>query len=708
MAEDRERFDALLEKLGIVRPAGGSVMTADQAVATANSLGYPVLVRPSYVLGGQNMNIAFSDDDVREFMDIILSNGIEKPVLVDKYLRGIEIEVDAICDGEDILIPGIMEHIERTGIHSGDSIAVYPALHLDDVLIDRIVDHSRRLALAMKTRGLVNIQYIIYKKDEWENGGGPEDGIYVIEVNPRASRTVPYISKVTGVPMVELATRAMLGEKLSDMGYGTGLYPPSPYVAVKVPVFSFEKLHGVDTHLGPEMKSTGEVLGIGKTFEEAMFKGLTAAGYRMRRGGGVLLTVRDSDKDEIVDVAKKYVQLGFQLYATRGTAAALSRAGLPSIVIHKLHEASDNIVTLLESGKVRYVVSTSAKGRDPARDSVRIRSLATRLGIPCLTSVDTAMAVADCLHSRYEEGNTELVDINRMRKAVKKLRFVKMHSCGKDDIYFDCFDPKGPNGQDIVSPESLSIMLTDRHRGVGSYGVALICPSEKADARMRMFNIDGSEGLMSGSAIACIGMYIYEKGYTEGRKSMRIETWSGVKELEVLTRYGSAVSARVNMGPPRFDPASVPVKLDGERIVGRVVDVGDQAFSLTCVSMGNPHCVIFRDDVDLFDIARPGSLLECAPIFPQRANVEFVRVLDEHTLRMRIWERGDGETLASGTGACAAAVAAVENGFCPGGRIRVLQPGGDMFVEYDPGGETGQNVFLSCDVQIAFEGEVEI
>jgi carbamoyl-phosphate synthase large subunit len=716
MAEDRERFDALLEELGIVRPAGGSVMTADQAVETANRLGYPVLVRPSYVLGGQNMNIAFSDEDVREFMDIILSNGIEKPVLVDKYLRGIEIEVDAICDGEDILIPGIMEHIERTGIHSGDSIAVYPARHLDDALIGKIVDHSRRLALAMNTRGLVNIQYIVYREDEWESGGpaGPfglmraPSGLYVIEVNPRASRTVPYISKVTGVPMVELATRAMLGEKLSGMGYGTGLRPPSPYVAVKVPVFSFEKLHGADTHLGPEMKSTGEVLGIGKTFEEAMFKGLTAAGYRMRRGGGILLTVRDNDKDEIVDIAKKYARLGFQLYATKGTAAALSRAGLPAIVIHKIHEASDNIVTLLESGKGRCVVSTSAKGRDPARDSVKIRSLATRLGIPCLTSIDTAMAFAECLHSRYEEGNTELVDINRMRKGVKKLRFVKMHSCGKDDIYFDCFDPKGPNGREIVSPESLSIMLTDRHRGVGSYGVALICPSEKADARMRMFNIDGSEGLMSGSAIACIGMYIYERGYTGGRKSMRIETWSGVKELEVLTRYGSAFSARVNMGPPRFDPASVPVKLDGDRIVGRVVDVGDQAFSLTCVSMGNPHCVVFRDDVDLFDIARAGPLLECASIFPQRANVEFVRVLDDHTLRMRIWERGDGETLASGTGACAAAAAAVENGFCPGGRIRVLQPGGDMFVEYAPGGDIGQNVFLSCDVQIAFEGEVEI
>ena len=687
LAEDRERFDALLEDLGILRPKGATVRTVEEALEAARGLEYPVLVRPSYVLGGQNMSIAFSDEDVAEFMGVILSTGIENPVLIDKYLRGTEIEVDAICDGEDVLIPGIMEHVERTGIHSGDSIAVYPAINVEDDLIARIVDQTRRMALAMKTKGLVNIQYIIY-----------EDDIYVIEVNPRASRTVPYISKVTGVPMVDLATRAMLGERLADMGYGTGLYPPAPYVAVKVPVFSFEKLHGVDTHLGPEMKSTGEVLGVGKTLEEAMFKGLTAAGYKLERGGGVLLTVRDGDKQEVVDVAKKYAQLGFHLYATRGTARALSRAGLQAVVVHKLHESEESITALLEEGRVRYVVSTSAKGRDPARESVRIRSLATRLGIPCLTAMDTAGAVADSLKSRYCEENTELVDINDMRKGRTTLRFCKMHSCGKDDIYFDCAD------QEITSPESLSIMLGDRHYGVGSYGVVLICPSATADARMRLFNTDGSEGLMSASTVACIGKYLYENGRTEGRKDLVIDTQGGPMRVRLATRYGEVCGGAVNLGVPRFRPEDIPVRLTGEKIFGRVVDIGEYAFSITCVSMGSPHCVIFCDDLDGLDIERIGPLVERASIFPKRANVEFVRVMDENTLRMRIWERGDGETLASGSGACAAAVAAVENGFCAkSAKIRVIQNGGDMTVDY-----RGDEVILDCEVHKSFEGSVVI
>ncbi|MDR1886111.1 MAG: carbamoyl-phosphate synthase large subunit, partial [Synergistaceae bacterium] len=601
LAEDRERFDALLGGLGILRPDGDTAFTMEEALAIAGRLGYPLLVRPSYVHGGQNMSIAFSDDDLREFMEIILSSDVHGPVLIDKYLRGTEIEVDAVCDGSDILIPGIMEHVERTGIHSGDSIAVYPALNVTDRLVERIVDHTARISLAMKVRGIVNVQYIIYNDD-----------IYVIEVNPRASRTVPYISKVTGVPVVDLATRAMLGERLSDMGYGTGLFPQAPYAAVKVPVFSFEKLHGVDTHLGPEMKSTGEVLGIGKTLEEAMYKGLLAAGYRLQRSGGVLLTVRDSDKPEIVDVAKKYASLGLNLYATRGTASVLSRSGLPAIVIHKISEACDNVITLMESGRVQYIVSTSARGRDPARESVKIRSLATRLGIPCLTSIDTATALADSLRSRYSEENTELVDINRMRPVRRAIRFSKMHSCGKDDLYFDCFE------QDIASPESLSIMLADRHFGVGGHGVVMIYPSERADARMRLFNTDGSEGFMSASVIACVGKYLYEHGRTDGRKSMTIETQSGVRGIEIFTRYGSVVSGRVNLGTPAFLPKEIPVGLSGERVMGRVVDIGGRAFSITCVSMGSPHCVIFCNDVDNCGIETLGPLMETAPIFPMR------------------------------------------------------------------------------------------
>ena len=316
-AEDRERFDELLEQLKIKRPQGHTVFTLEEALAAAHDLDYPVLMRPSYVLGGQNMIIAFSDADIEEYMGIILSHNIENPVLIDKYFMGIEIEVDAICDGEDILIPGIMEHIERAGVHSGDSIAVYPAWNLSESLSQKIISHSKKLAVALKTKGLVNIQYVIYDNE-----------VYVIEVNPRSSRTIPYISKVAGVPMVDLATRCMLGEKLADMGYGTGLYRRPEYMCVKVPVFSFEKLIDVDVQLGPEMKSTGEVLGIGRTLDEALYKGLVAAGYKMKKNGGIFITVRDRDKNEIAEIAEKYAKLGFKLYATRGTARVLREAGM--------------------------------------------------------------------------------------------------------------------------------------------------------------------------------------------------------------------------------------------------------------------------------------------------------------------------------------------------------------------------------------------
>lgn len=404
MAEDRERFDALLERLDIKRPKGFTVMTKEVAIEAANNLGYPVLMRPSYVLGGQNMIIAFEDDDIREYIEIILRQKQDNPILIDKYLSGTEIEVDAICDGEDILIPGIMEHIERTGIHSGDSIAVYPAPHLDDNIADMILKTTKNLCLGLKAIGLINLQYIV-----------KDNELYVIEVNPRASRTVPYISKVTGVPMCELATKVSFGTKLKDLDFGTGIYKSSSYTAVKVPVFSFEKLTDVDTLLGPEMKSTGEVLGLGKNLEEALFKGLVAAGYNMQKKGGVIITVRDTDKDEVVDIAKKFANLGFSLYATKGNAITLSDKGLTVTPVNKIHEDNDNnIINLLESRKINYIISTSAKGRNPARDSVKMRRKASLLGIPCLTSLDTANALAQSLKSRYNEMNTELVDINNM------------------------------------------------------------------------------------------------------------------------------------------------------------------------------------------------------------------------------------------------------------------------------------------------------
>ena len=412
LAEDRERFEELCERLHVNRPKGQTVFTEVEALEAAARLTYPVLMRPSYVLGGQNMIIARTNADIKEYMKIILAQGITNPVLIDKYMEGTELEVDCICDGEDVLIPGIMEHVERTGIHSGDSIAVYPAWNFTDEMTKTVVEKSRDMALALGTQGLVNIQWLFY------NGQ-----LNIIEANPRSSRTVPYLSKVTGIPMVEFATRAMLGEKVRDMGYGTGLYRKPDYYAVKVPVFSFEKLMDVDTHLGPEMKSTGEVLGIAKTREEAIFKGMVAAGWKMihpalaKKGEptGVLFSVRKSDRPELPALAKKYSDLGFTLYATEGNADTIERSGMKVTKVNKVHENySENVMTLLESGKICYVVSTSAKGRDPSSESVRLRRLAVEHDIDCLTAIDTANALADSLSGKFTDLNTTLVDINKL------------------------------------------------------------------------------------------------------------------------------------------------------------------------------------------------------------------------------------------------------------------------------------------------------
>ena len=407
LAEDRERFEELCDRLNVNRPKGLTVLTEVEALEAAFKLGYPVLMRPSYVLGGQNMIIARNSADIKEYMKIILAQKIENPILIDKYMEGTELEIDCICDGEDVLIPGIMEHVERTGIHSGDSIAVYPAWNFTQEMTDEVVTKSRDMALALGTKGLVNIQWLFY------NGK-----LNIIEANPRSSRTVPYLSKVTGVPMVELATRAMLGEKVRDMGYGINLYRKPAYFAVKVPVFSFEKLMDVDTHLGPEMKSTGEVLGIASSKDEAIFKGFVAAGTKMIRpkskhSEGILFSVRQSDLPELPELAKKFTDLGFKLYATSGNADTIERSGMQVERVAKVHEnCNENVMTLLERKKVVYVVSTSAKGRDPVAESVKLRRLAVEHDIDCLTSIDTANALADCLLSNFSVENICLVDIN--------------------------------------------------------------------------------------------------------------------------------------------------------------------------------------------------------------------------------------------------------------------------------------------------------
>ena len=403
-AEDRESFDELLQRCEIPRPEGKTVFQLDEALKAAKNLGYPVLLRPSYVLGGQNMIIAYSDADVEEYMNIILASGIENPVLIDKYMMGIEVEVDAICDGTDYLIPGIMEHIERAGIHSGDSISVYPAQRLTEENKKTIVEYTGRLARELHVIGLMNIQYVVHNGE-----------VYVIEVNPRSSRTVPYISKVTNVPMVDLATKIMLGATLKGMGYETGVHPVGDYVAVKVPVFSFEKLHSVDTMLGPEMKSTGEVLGIAKSFDEALYKGLIAAGYQIKHEGGVLISVRDKDKEEIFSIAKKLEKMGFKLYGTKGTAAYLNNYGLHVEPVNKISEpGKNNILDLLESGKVDYVISTSTKGRQPMREGVRIRRKAVERSIACLTAIDTAKVLVDCISMNKSIQDVELVDITQI------------------------------------------------------------------------------------------------------------------------------------------------------------------------------------------------------------------------------------------------------------------------------------------------------
>ena len=409
IAEDRERFDALLEQFGIRRPRGMGVRTMEEAVAAAEELGYPVLLRPSYVIGGQNMTISRSRAHTEDYMRRILAGGIENPVLVDQYLPGIELEVDVISDGRDVLIPGIMEHIERAGVHSGDSIAVYPPFNLTEKFQEKICDISTKLALALGTKGLVNIQYLIFDNE-----------LYVIEVNPRASRTVPYISKVTGVPMVDLASRVMLDEPLKDLGFGTGLYKAPPYCAIKVPVFSFEKLNDADSILGPEMKSTGEVLGIGITKAEALFKGLSAAGFhlptaREKDKTGVLLSVEDGDFPDAIAVAKRCYDQGISVYATKDTARAISAVGIHVTPVAD-PKISDEIFGLMENGSVNYIIYTGAVKDDTVGDYTALHRRAMVLGIPCMTSLDTANALMDILGSRFTLENTELVDINCMRR----------------------------------------------------------------------------------------------------------------------------------------------------------------------------------------------------------------------------------------------------------------------------------------------------
>ena len=392
-AEDRELFDEILEKTHIPRAAGGTVFTAEEAKEVANRLGYPVLVRPSYVLGGQGMKIAFNDEEIEEFIGIINRIAQDHPILVDKYLQGKEIEVDAVCDGTDILIPGIMEHIERTGVHSGDSISVYPAPTISDKVKDTIVEYTKRLAQALHVVGLINIQFIAMNEE-----------VYVIEVNPRSSRTVPYISKVTGIPIVDLATKVIIGNTIRGLGYEPGLAPVADYIAIKMPVFSFEKLRGADISLGPEMKSTGECLGIAKTFNEALYKAFLGAGVQLPKYKQMIMTVKDADKPEAVGVAKRFEALGYKIYATRSTAKYLQEHGVNALRVNKISQESPNVMDLILGHKIDLVIDTPTQGNgDKTRDGFLIRRNAIETGVYCITAMDTANALARSLETAHGE-----------------------------------------------------------------------------------------------------------------------------------------------------------------------------------------------------------------------------------------------------------------------------------------------------------------
>ena len=387
-AEDRDKFEHALAELNIPQPKGKTAFSVEEAVKIATDIGYPVLVRPSYVLGGRAMEIVYEEKELLHYMEHAVKINPEHPVLVDRYLTGKEIEVDAISDGENVFIPGIMEHIERAGVHSGDSIAVYPPQHISREMMDKIVDYTIRLGKGLGIVGLLNIQYVVSNNE-----------LYVIEVNPRSSRTVPFLSKITGVPMANIASKVILGESLASLGYGTGLHEEIDGVYVKVPVFSFAKLRRVDINLGPEMKSTGEVMGIDRTMEKALYKGLVASGIQIKTHGAVLITVADKDKEEAAELAKRFAAIGYQILATRGTAQFLTNVGVKVQPVDKIGSEGPNLLDVIRQGNAQLVINTMTRGKQPRRDGFRIRRESVENEIPCLTSLDTARAILDVLES---------------------------------------------------------------------------------------------------------------------------------------------------------------------------------------------------------------------------------------------------------------------------------------------------------------------
>ena len=495
--------------------------------------------------------------------------------------------------------------------------------------------------------------------------------------------------------MVDIATRIMLGENLADMGYGTGLAKTIPYVTAKVPVFSFEKLSNVNSILGPEMKSTGEVLGIGKTLQEALFKGLVSAGFKLKsekENRGVYISVRDVDKYDAVKLAKKFMDVGVTIYATKGTADAIKGLGNDFVLVR-----DDDIYKYLEDGKIDFIVNTCPNTRSYIDAHTKLRTRALQLGIACMTSLDTANALADILASRFTERNTELVNLNKMRKEKLKINFVKMQSLGNDGVYLNNF-----NGE-IVCPESMAILFSDRNFGIGSNGLAVIGKSDVADAKMEIYNKDGSDGRTSGTSLICSGKFLYDNGIVP-KTSMTIETLSGIRQLTLFLSDGKVSGTSADMGKPILAPKDIPCSLEGDTVIDRAVKLRGKEYRVTCLSLGNPHMVTFVDRVDDVDLTKTGTAFEYAPFFPDRVNAEFVRVVNPNTLKLRVWERANGEVLASGTGACAAVVAAVLNGYCErGADVTVKTRGGDVVVNYD-----GEKVVMTSSANLVFEGVIRL
>ncbi len=448
------------------------------------------------------------------------------------------------------------------------------------------------------------------------------------------------------------------------------------------------------------MKSTGEDLGIAKTLNEAIFKGMISAGFKLYdhskdSGKGVFLTVSDQDKFEIVKLAKKLDELGLKLYATRGTAREMESLGIDVTVVRNLSKTNE-IMDLLEGEKLSYIVYTGIGQKKSIEDFIKLHRRATQLGVACLTSLDTANALADIIASRYTEQNTELVDINSMRSEKMPLNFLKMQGTGNDYIVVDNSDGK------ITCPESLTLMYTDRHYGIGADGLVLVENSDVADAKMRMFNIDGTEGKMAGNCIRCVAKYLYDSGKVV-KEEMSLETASGIKELKVYTSNGVVTSVSVNMGKADFTPSNIPVNVKADKVINYETKIGANKYSISCVSVGNPHCVVFCDKVDAVDVENVGPTFEHNDLFPERINTEFVRVVNRSTLKMRVWERGNGETFACGTGACAAVAVACELGLCDKGTdITVKVKGGDLVVNYSDSG-----IILTGNAKLVYKGELK-